>query len=201
MIYEFTKDPTGLHSIGGQPPEEFAIPSNEFIAGMQYVGFVNRKDDCLSWLPFDLHIICPIYLDIEEVTLDYSDPLRPKIIYPVEQLAITTAYDELDVNSEIIFSAERLSIQVVNEVDDMECIGLIRTPYELQHLEVPICPKTGKQMQFVCQFMTFGEIPVQYRNFKPVRGRFEYLNFWEDGSLFVYCEPTAKTITCFLQTT
>jgi hypothetical protein len=42
MQYEIVRDENGKHQIGGEVPQDFTIPANEFIAGFQYLGFIDN---------------------------------------------------------------------------------------------------------------------------------------------------------------
>lgn len=199
--YEFVEDENGIHQIGGKIPFEFKIPENKFISSFQYIGFINNEDEKFKWLSFKLHLICPIYLNIEEIFLDYSNENQPKIISPNKTAEIDSEFLELNRESYIEFQSLKIGLKETNEIDDMECIGTANNLIEVQDIENPICPKSNRKMKFVCQLMTFGEIPVKERNFETDEEYLEHMNFWCDGSLFVYCEPSTKTVCYFIQNT
>jgi len=46
----------------------------------QYLGKFSKTDEAFNWLPFDLHIAAPIYLNFDKLFIDYSDPLNPKVL-------------------------------------------------------------------------------------------------------------------------
>src|SRR6218665_810092 len=108
MQYELVIDHTGKHQIGGDTPSGFKIPDNEFMAGFQYLGFIDNTDEVFNWLPFKVHLIHPIYVDTYSVYLDYSDPNAPTIIAPQDTASETTAYDELSTDSVVIFEAVKV---------------------------------------------------------------------------------------------
>ena len=199
--YEFKESKKGIHQIGGKKPNELKYPENNFISSFQYLGLINNKDQAFNWLPFKLHLICPIYLNIEEVILDYTNELEPKIITPKETAKIDSEFLELTKDSYIEFESRKIELTKSDEIDDMECIGISNKPFQVQDLEIPRCPKSGKEMKFVCQLMTFGEIPVKEKNFETDEEYLEHMNFWCDGSLFVFCEPNSKTVGYFIQNT
>src|SRR5437868_2213745 len=102
MQYELVRDENGKHQIGGVVPQDFIIPTNEFIAGFQYLGFIDSSDPLFSWLPFKVNLIHPIYTDEYSVFLDYTNPNIPTIIAPLNSAESTSAFDEIDKNSRII---------------------------------------------------------------------------------------------------
>lgn len=203
---EFIESQKGKHQIGGKKPSNFKYPKNEFLANFQYIGFINRDDDLFKWLPFNLHLICPIYLDIEEVYLDYSIENAPTIIKPQKTSEITSGFDDLTIDSYIEFDTRKLELVESVEIDDFECIGVAKYPFSsLENVHVPICPKSGRKMKFVCQLMTFGRIPTKERNFKSsdeyLDEYYQFMNFWCDGSLFVFIEPDTKIVCYFIENT
>ncbi len=199
--YEFIEAEAGIHQIGGKKPEEFEYPDNEFISNFQYIGLINNRDRWLSWLPFKLHLICPIYLNINAVFLDYSNASQPKIISPKDTSRIDSEHLFLTVDSYIEFESRKVNLVKKRKIDDMECIGVAVNPFDAQDIPIPKCPKTGDEMKFVCQLMTFGEVPVKEKNFESDEEYLEHMNFWCDGSLFVFCEPNSKTVCYFIQST
>ena len=201
-MYEFKESPNGLNQIGGEKPSELTYPENKFTGDFQYVGSVSNKEDAFNWLPFDLHLICPIYLNIDEgVFLDYAKPLEPQLLYPEDSASITSEYDELIDGSYIEFEAIKLRLDKVDEIDDMECFGVTGNPTWLQGSETPVCPKSGKKMKFVCQLMTFGEVPTKTKNFDSEYPDFDHMCFWGDGSLYVFINRDANTVCYLIQNT
>lgn len=205
---QFVQDDNGLHQLGGDLPNGFKIPENEFLGGFQYLGFINNQDPYFQWLPFPLHLICPIFTDFDYVFLDYEDPNEPKLIYPKDTAEITSAYDELTKDSYLIYNKANFSIQPfdgVNDDNEFDIIALAGKPHWNQDSDVPVSPKTKKKMQFLCQLMSNGPITVKEKNFK---GSDEYneqlftdLNFWGDGDLKVFFDADSKTACYFIQNT
>ena len=204
MQYELVRDEEGKHQIGGEIPPDFIIPENGFIAGFQYLGYIDHADPSFSWLPFKVNLIHPIYTNEYSVYLDYADPNRPSIIEPQDTASSTSAFDEIDKNSKIVFEAVKVSLEEKEEIDEFNYIGLCGEPDWLQDAEVPICPKSGRSMKFLCQLGSFGDINATYSNVEPTKGMDQYfqkLNFWCDGNLYIFIEPTAKTVCCTMQNT
>lgn len=89
--------------LGGEIPKEFNIPEFEFNAPFQYLGKFSKSEEAFNWLPFDLHIAAPIYLNFDKLFIDYSDPLNPKILNIDELKQTDSSYDDLKPSSEIVF--------------------------------------------------------------------------------------------------
>jgi hypothetical protein len=204
MKYEFVRNEKGTHQIGGEVPADFKIPENEFLAGFQYLGFINNSDPLFAWLPFKLHLIHPIYCDEYFVYLDYNSPNAPTIIEPQDTSASTSAFDEINKDSRIIFEGVKVSAEAKIEIDEFEYIGIAGQPDWLQEAEIPTCPKSGKPMRFLCQLGSFSGIESTYSNVDPEDGMEEYfekLNFWCDGNLYIFIEPTSRTVCYTMQNT
>ena len=202
--YELVRDVNGRHQIGGEVPQDFMIPANEFIAGFQYLGFIDNSDPLFFWLPFKVNLIHPIYTDEHSVFLDYANPNSPTIIEPLDTAASTSAFGEIDKNSKIIWEGVRVSLEAKDEIDEFESIGICGQPDWLQADETPTCPKSGKRMKFLCQLGSFSDIKSTFSNVVTTDGMadyFEQLNFWCDGNLYIFIEPTSRTMCYIMQNT
>lgn len=207
-MYEIIFDENGKHQLGGKAPENFIIPKNEFKCNFQYLGFIDNNDELFSWLPNKLNLICPIYLDIENVYLDYENPNEPKIIYPKNTSEIGTAYDTIDLNSIVIYESKKISFKEfggVTEDNELENIGFTGKPHWTQSKNIPLCPKTNKKMKFVCQLTSWSELKTEYTNVVAdgdyEQNLFSKMNFWDDGDLYVFMNPESKTVCYFIQNT
>lgn len=189
----------GLHQLGGEIPHDFHLPDHNCTTSFQYLGFINNLDKNFDWLPFKLHLICPIYLNIGNVFLDYTNPLKPSIINRQEVEAADTD-DDLNPNSEIVFNEMKFSF-----IEDFEfgMGGHSGIPNWIQNPDIPICPKTGKRMTFLCQLN--GGVTVKRTNVVAksdmYQNYFKEMNFWGDGDLFVFFETTSKVACYFIQHT
>lgn len=206
--YEFIHDSNGLHQIGGDIPHGFKTPGNEFPGGFQYLGFINKADKHFKWLPFSLHLICPIFTDFDFIYLDYEDPNEPKLLYPTNTADVTTAYDEITKDSYVIYNKANFSLRRFNgitEDNEFDVIGIAGKPHWTQISEVPICPKSNKKMKFVCQLTSNNPIKAKDKNFKSNESYYEKLytelNFWCDGDLKIFFEPNSKIACYFIQNT
>lgn len=204
MNYELVRDENGQHQIGGEVPKDFKIPNNSFLAGFQYLGYIDNSDPIFSWVPFKVNLIHPIYCDDYFVFLDYSNPAAPTIIEPKNSHNSTSAFSEIDKHSKVIFEAVKVRLEEKIEIDEFESIGIAGEPVWLQDATIPTCPKSKKPMKFLCQLGSFGEVNATYSNVTPEDGMEEYfekLNFWCDGNLYIFIEPTSKTVCYTMQNT
>ncbi len=201
MFYEFKRDVKGKHQIGGDTPTDFKMPESKFMTEFQYLGCIDNSDEIFSWLPFKVHLICPIYLDIEKVFLDYSNPQSPFLISPEDSESVTCAYDDLDRDSVIVYESVNVKLEQVESIDEFACIGTAGQPEWLQNEEIPTCPKSGRKMQFLCNLMTYGDIKTRFTNIISPYPDFDQMTFWGDGNLYVFIEPREKTVCYFIQNT
>lgn len=206
--FEFKEDKNGLHQIGGNIPNNFIIPKNDFLGGFQYIGKISHNDEVFNWLDFDVNLISPIYLDFEKIFFDYQNPNEPKVIYPKSGKDISTAYEDLNSDEKIIFERRNYSLQEfegMNEENEFEVVGVAGEPEFEQDEEIPTCPKSNNKMEFLCQITSDSEIKaVKTINCvidKSMQRYFEDLNFWCDGSLYVFVEPNSRTVCYYIQNT
>lgn len=207
-MYEIIFDESGKHQLGGNVPEDFEIPKNEFKGSFQYLGFISNSDEIFSWLPFKLNLICPIYLNFDFVYLDYENPNQPKLIYPENNSDIGTEYETLNTDSIVIYEAKKIRFEEfggVTEENELDNIGFAGKPHWTQDNEVPVCPKTNKKMKFVCQLTSWSELKTKFTNVvcdsKYEQGLFEKMNFWDDGDLYIFIQPESKVVCYFIQNT
>lgn len=200
-ILQSVEDKNGIHQLGGEIPNDFQLPENNCLVPFQYLGYIDNHDIKFNWLPYKIHLTCPIYLNIGNVFLDYSDPTQPVIINKEEVEDADTSYnDDLNQESEIVFNEMRFSFVEAEEFSGTEHSGI---PNWIQYPDIPMCPKSGKRMKFLCQLN--GGITSKRTNVEPkdewYRHYYEELNFWGDGDLFVFFEPTSKVACYFIQNT
>ena len=200
-ILKLTEKAKGLFVLGGEIPKEFKMPEHNCVVPFQYLGSINPKEKYFSWLPFKLHLICPVYLNFQYLHLDYSDPNYPVILNREEIEDADTSFDE-EVNSqtEIVYQTTAYSLK---EDIDFHGTGHAGIPSWLQAPTYPKCPKTNKRMHFVCQLN--GGPETNRTNIEIVNqgyeSYFEEMNFWGDGILYVFFQPESKTACYFIQNT
>jgi hypothetical protein len=200
-ILQLVEDENGIHQLGGEIPSGFQLPENNCVVPFQYLGFIDNHDKNFNWLPFKVHLACPIYLNIGNVFLDYTNPDNPSIINREAVERADTSYDDdLNQNSEIVFNEMKFSFV---EAEAFNGTGHSGIPNWIQYPDIPTCPKSGKRMKFLCQLN--GGISAKRTNVEPkeesYRRYYENLNFWGDGDLFVFFEPTSKVACYFIQNT
>jgi hypothetical protein len=200
-IQQLRLDPNGIHQLGGEIPTGFRLPENDCAVPFQYLGFISNEDRNFSWLPFKLHLTAPIYLNFDKVFLDYSESSNIVLLNREEVEAADTSYeDDLNKGTEIIFEEKKFDFVNGSEFGGTGHAGI---PAWIQYPDIPSCPRSGKRMKFLCQIN--GGIKAKRTNVTPkeesYRRYYESLNFWIDGDLFVFFEPTSKIACYFIQNT
>lgn len=190
-LLNMKESPDGIHSIGGDVPASFQLPKSKSVAPFQYLGFVDNSDPNFAWLPFRLHLTHAIYLNIDKIFLDYTDPLSPVIINKKDVEDADTSHDELNADSWIVF--EQAKYNFIRDVE-FSYQGSGGIPKWIQAPAIPTCPRSGKRMRFVLQ--TMGGVATKKTNIKS-DDYFQNLEFWGDGELFVFFEPESK-VACYL---
>lgn len=199
QIYNINQVTNSESYLGGEIPKEFNIPKFEFNAPFQYLGKFSKSEEAFNWLPFDLHIAAPIYLNFDKLFIDYSDPLNPKVLN-IEKLRQTdNSFDVLKPDSEIVF--EKVFISTEKAIN-FGGIGHTSVPNWIQYPDIPTCPKSKKTMKLLCQLTYDGiDIKTKRTNVQPKDEwniqYFEKMNFWGDGDLYIFFEPESK-IMCFI---
>lgn len=206
--FEFIQDDNGLHQIGGDNPADFKIPGNQFLGGFQYLGFINNADKEFEWLPFSLQLICLIFTNFDYIFLDYEKPNEPILIHPTNSAEITSEYDELNKDSYIVYNKAAFSLAPFNGINDdneFDVVAIAGKPHWAESNDIPTCPKSKKKMKFVCQIMSNGPVTVKEKNFVGHNDYYEKLftelNFWVDGDVKIFFEPTSKVACYFIQNT
>lgn len=196
-MFQIVENQDGLHQLGGEVPPDFELPKSNSTVPFQYFGCISNIDSNFNWLPFRIHLTCPIYLNIEKVFLDYSSPSHPTIINKIELESSDTAYDEnLNKDSEIVF--EEVKYNFLERVE-WSHYGHAGVPIWKQSPRIPVCPKSGKLMKLLCQLN--GVMKIKRSNIAPNddwdEQYFEELDFSEVGSLYIFFEPSSQ-IACYL---
>ena len=150
-----------------------------------------------------MHLIAPIYLNIDKLYIDYSDPNHPNILNLEELKKTDTSYDDLKPDSKIVFKKVSFRTNVSNEFG--YDLGHTGVPSWIQYPDIPSCPKTGRTMRFLCQLKSDVGVMTAETNVNPkddwYKQYFEQMNFWGDGDLFVFFDPESKVVCVFIQNT
>ncbi|MEI9911028.1 MAG: hypothetical protein WDO71_15940 [Bacteroidota bacterium] len=202
-LFEFIPGAAGIHQLGGEVPEEFILPAHNLVTSFQYIGFIDNRDNAFSWLPFKVHLICPIYLNFEKVFLDYSNPFSPVLMNADELSDADSSFDELSGDSIIVYDS--VKFYTVRSSVYGNGIGHTGVPGWYQAPGIPRCPKTNRIMKFLCQLNRQANVPAKYHNVIPEESYhlqyFEEMNFWMDGDLYIFFEPESKTCCYIIQNT
>ncbi|WP_026631540.1 hypothetical protein [Dyadobacter alkalitolerans] len=199
-VHSLVRSKAGRHQLGGVTPEGFLLPSEHRQIPFQYLGFL-RQEAPFEWLPSDLHLICPIYYDIDKLFLDYTDPTSPKILDHEKYLMLSTSYKELNPESKL--SYEPVGIKAAAFDAFAESLGSCGVPGWIQAPDIPRCPRSNKIMKFVCQLGNDTDFDVKVAESNIVLSEpgmeqyFEKMNFAISGNLYIFFEPETK-IACYL---
>lgn len=204
--FNFIPSPNGNHKLGGVPPEDFNIPVNKCPGSFQYLGLISRKDPTFNWLPFDIKLICPIYMNFDKIWIDYSDANSPVILNPDEVNSLSTDFDEiLKPDSYIQFEEWPFKTKITKERGNgLGCTGV---PFWFKTPDIPRCPKSNRTMRFLCQLFAGEEYLVEVEDSSidyidieehpELCYALEDMNFRGDGNLTIFIEPSTK-IACYL---
>ncbi len=201
-IINFYIDDNGLNQLGGKSPYNFKIPSNDCPGSFQYLGRISNQSIGYEWLPFELNLISPIYMDMDKIWLDYSNPHEPVVLNLEEVNSLSTAYDDLKSDSFIEYKKQAfVTIEETSIVFDKVHSGI---PNWTQFSDIPRCPKTNKTMRFLCQIQS-GAVKTEKSNIVPkdsfYNSYFDNMDFWGGGDMYVFFEPESKIACYFIQNT
>lgn len=202
-IYQLQAASESQSFIGGEMPDDLKIPSYDFNAPFQYLGLFSNKEDAFSWLPFDLHLIAPLYSNFDKLFIDYSDPLKPIVLNEDDLKKGGSSFDDLKPDSEIVFS--KVAIKGVASYDYGDGVGHTGVPSWIQYPDIPICPKSNRIMRFLSQLHDENGVSVQRTTVKAKEAfyqeYFSRLNFYGDGDLYIFFEPDSKVACLLIQHT
>ena len=190
--------------LGGSKPSGLMIPNINSDIAFQYFGTLSAKDFPNKILNFDLHLVAPIYDSFDALFMDYSNPIEPKIINP-EASHFSRTFEEMNSDSKVVY--EKTPIKYVKGGNFRYHMGNTGVPSWIQRPYYPINPKNGKKMIFLAAFDTTEsreQIDVQEINFEvkdDYKRYFQKLDFWSTGSIYIFIDPTTRTVCYFLQTT
>lgn len=205
-IYVIEKSESTSESyLGGGIPNGFTIPEFNRKPSFQFLGTLSNTTKGLKWLPFDLLLTVPLYGHFDPLFLDYSDPLSPRVIN--EDAYLNSDYDDEIVkhDSEIVYKKTFIKTDQKDEIPEFgENIGIIGVPTWIQYPAIPVCPKSGKTMKFVCQLKFGIDIPLESSSLvfdekSNSASHIMNLNFYVDGDLYLFMDPESKVVCVIIQ--
>jgi len=201
-------DSNGKHQLGGKAPEQFVYPENNTVTPYVYLGWLTNQDPNISWVPFErLHLIAPIYSNMGIIYLDYSNPLQPSLLNPKKDKIIDSEYNGIKPTDHIEFKAYGASLDnyTLNLMYNGQILGITGAPSFIQNDVIPKCPISGNEMKFLIQLESNNAIEMLSTNTSlednEMNRYFEKLNFWGDGMLYIFMEPSTKVVAYFIQNT
>ena len=202
-LYELQPVPTAPSYLGGTPPPGVQLPEFDFVAPFQYLGMLARREPAFDWLPFDLHLMAPLYLNFDGLFVDYTDPHAPRVLDEAALAKIDNSFSEI-LRSDTVVEFSKTPVALERVVAYGAEFGQVGVPSWIQHPQLPICPKSGKPLRFLVQLGLDAKlktvrtnVPSDYR----FHHSFEHLNFWGDGDLYVFFEPESRVAYYLIQHT
>ncbi|MGB1247690.1 MAG: hypothetical protein ACPG4Z_02305 [Chitinophagales bacterium] len=197
-------NPNGINFLGGKANCEIEIPELE-TSPMVYFGCISQNETHLPLINFDLHLICPLFIDYQSpIFFDYSESNKPKLIRDNVSSNFTQYFKDIPNTTYIEYKKLNFSFAKVNpikmkiggqDIDVIEGeIGHSGIPNWIHKEDYPNCPITGNKMKFLFQL---GDIDGS----KTLKGQEildkeyidPYLHFGH-GYLYVFYEPKSKVI-------
>lgn len=197
-------DANGMHRIGGKAIDELQIPELES-SPIVYFGCLSHEENLLGILDFDLHLICPMFLDlVHPVFFDHSIPNAPKLI----RNGVNSNFEQLfeDIHASDYFEFEEKNFRFdfskppkMNSVYKGE-IGFVGKPDWIQQPTWPTSPVNHKKMTFLFQLGDVDECKV-VKGAEVLSKEYidPYLHFGH-GYLYVFYEPESKVVAYIAQT-
>lgn len=194
--YAISYAQNGINCIGGPAPSGLTIPKPIGKIQVEYLGLLSNSEPAFEWLPYDIHMVCPILLDeFVYVFVDYSNPLKPEMLNRTALEAFR--YSDYSINVQREFKKKPFKLKKTKNRWNPEkrAAGI---PDWAQYPDIPQCPKTGKYMKFVFQLSSFPGI----KTISPVKEKgHDTINFWGSGGLFVFIEPESNVVGMLIQNT
>ncbi len=197
----------GLHHLGGKAPSGFQFPTHPNLpVSCQYIGKISNQDPLFQWLPVaELHIVYPLFASVDALFVDYAKPLAPQIIDPKVfehnfRCVTTQSYIEFEKRNWVL---GKLRTAPRNREFIVSGQGRTGVPFWSQYSEWPRCPKSGRLMKFVAQIHTTDIKAVEKKGIGPENAEIQHyldtLNFWCDGTLYIFMEPETKVVCMLIQ--
>lgn len=202
---------TGSH-VGGKAPEDLILPEPDCIAPFQYLGTITRDLAGLEWLPFDLHLVGPVLNGYRHLILDYRDPMKPKLVNEKESgldgFAFADDVITLDKVQHMRLGIRKINLASVatdNWCNDSSVEGHIGIPNWIQNAWLPVCPLSGREMSFICEFGFNVFVDFTSCSTMPLAdftGRLHVVfSSVSYGTLYVFLEPETSMVCIMFQMT
>lgn len=191
-------DPNGMHNIGGKPPTNFIAPKLEQ-SPLVYIGCISKKESYLKDLEFDLHLCCPMFIDLRTpLFMNYSEPLAPQVIYENVATDFFPLFDDIKPTDYIEYSELHFNFDQSKDhsIDEFFIgkIGHSGTPQWIREEDWPSCPISGNKMKFLCQFSDIDDCEVVHGEEVLEKEDFlSYLNF-AHGYLYLFYDADSKVV-------
>lgn len=203
--FEFIPNKRGKNCIGGSPPSDFMVPTLSSGLVFQYLGLLNQSDPIFR-LSHDLHLVYPLFIDFcMEVWVDYKDPLAPLVLNDKEISSLN--WVEFKEGDDIML--EPVRFKTAPWPTNAKHGGHIGVPNWIQDPNIPVCPRTKKPMELICQ-LGDGELSrAEMKNSLIVNKLERTANFglssskenskWitGDGDLFIFFSRKSR-LACYL---
>jgi len=206
-LFFLKKSLRGRHVVGGEKPPGLELPDHpDLKTSFQYIGCIEGTDPYFQWMKIPkLHILFPVYECNFGIYLDWNEPNRPIILNP--QTFNAAWWDESVAGYEnVVFESTRYSSTGEVDMKPFENAGtpddilVCGVPIWIQYPEIPVCPKTGETMRYVCAINSDHEIRIKAGcQTKALPFSDEYLCFGDYGKLYVFYHPDSKIMHVNIQ--
>ncbi len=206
-VYIIEYEEHGLHYLGGKAPSGFQFPTHPNLpVSCQYIGKISNQDPVFQWLPVaELHLIYPLFGAVDGFFVDYTEPLAPQIIEPKVfernfQCVTTQSYIEFEKRNWV---SGKLRTDPRNREFVVSGQGNAGVASWSQYPEWPRCPKSGRLMKFVALINTTNIKAVEKQGIGPENADIQHyldtMNFWCDGTLYIFIEPETKVVCMLIE--
>lgn len=192
----------GRNHFGGEIPQDLTMPSLEG-STVSYLGKIAKDQEVFDWLDFDLHLVCPTFLDFSmPISIDYSNPQRPIFVdkESVEQNDLCDKEAMKSIEPFALYSKQYFSFKATNQVHFIEesTEGYFGIPDWDHEPYLPLCPKTGNKMKFLLNLI--GSKSILLSNVpKAINQCSETQLYFCDGNLHLFFQPESRVLTYFAQ--
>jgi hypothetical protein len=194
-VFFLVKCEQGPHTIGGEKPRVLQMPTHPSLkTPFQYIGCIDGSDPYFTWLGVpQLHIIFPVYECNYGIYLDWTNPFAPMILNPQTfdpawdiKVAESMSYEPVH-----YCTTQEIDVEFFeNNSDDKLLCGV---PIWYQAPDIPVCPRTGEVLKYVCTINSDHQIKIkQQYQIENLPCLVDHLCFGDHGWLFVFYHPGSK---------